>query len=175
MGRDKAALPFGCVTLLAHQLEKLKALGTDDLMISGRGAPLSDVRLIPDEMPHRGPLSGIHACLKAAKHEAVLFLSVDVPLIPPETLRSLRNAHDGGVTLLSVDGTAQPLIGVYDSALFQAAETLLHGEDSSVRLLFAQTKTRLIPFTGDPSLLLNCNTPEEYEDALHRIEIGLPY
>ena len=35
MGRDKACLPFGGTTLLGFQVGKLRALGIEDIMISG--------------------------------------------------------------------------------------------------------------------------------------------
>ena len=128
MGADKAGLPFMGMTLAAYQAEKLKALGLTDLMLSGCRQEIPGARYVPDELPARGPLGGIHACLGAAEHDAVLFLSVDVPLVPVETLRALFDAHTGGITLLSVEGAPQPLIGVYDRSLRSAAEEILRSE-----------------------------------------------
>ena len=163
MGADKAALPFMGMTLAAYQAEKLKALGLTDLMLSGCRQEIPGARCVPDELPARGPLGGIHACLGAAEHDAVLFLSVDVPLVPVETLRALLDAHTGGITLLSVDGAPQPLIGVYDRSLRPTAEEILRSENTAVRRLFEQHPPRLVPYEGDIALLRNCNTPADYE------------
>ena len=85
----KANLPFGSVTMLEYQIQKLRMLGIEDIIISGSGRELAGTRCVPDIYPHKGPLSGIHACLEAALHDSVLFLSVDTPLIPIETLQTL--------------------------------------------------------------------------------------
>ena len=169
MGTDKAGLPFMGMTLAAYQAEKLKALGMTDLMLSGCRQEIPGVRCVPDELPARGPLGGIHACLGEAAHEAVLFLSVDVPLVPVETLRTLLDAHTGGITLLSVDGAPQPLIGVYDRSLRSAAEEILRSDYTAVRRLFEKYPPRLVDYTGNPWLMRNCNMPEDYEFILGMI------
>lgn len=169
MGTDKAGLPFMGMTLAAYQAEKLKALGMTDLMLSGCRQEIPGARCVPDELPARGPLGGIHACLGEAAHEAVLFLSVDVPLVPVETLRTLLDAHTGGITLLSVDGAPQPLIGVYDRSLRSAAEEILRSDYTAVRRLFEKYPPRLVDYTGNPWLMRNCNMPEDYEYILGMI------
>lgn len=161
MGRDKASLPFGDGTLLSHQIQKLKKLGIDEVLISGTAEG------IPDVYPHRGPLSGIHACLLKTKHDAVLFLSVDAPLLPEETLLSLIEAHRSGITLLEHDGELEPLMGIYDRALAETCESILKTERTSVRRLLDQAAVRTVPYTGDPALLFNCNTPEAYQQLLN--------
>ena len=163
MGRDKAALRLNGRSLAEHQTEKLKALGLTDLMLSGWPEAIAGARFVPDVIPALGPLSGIHACLCASAHDAVLFLSVDVPLVPAEDLQSLLDAHRGGITLLSVDGVPQPRIGVYDRGLRAEAEAILRSENTAVRRLFEQHPPRLVPYEGDPALLRNCNTPADYE------------
>lgn len=166
MGQDKAALPFGSETLLSHQIQKLRALGIADLMVSGWQAQLAGTRLVPDETPHCGPLGGIQACLRAAQHDAVLFLGVDVPLVPADALQSLMAAHIGGATVLTVGENLEPLIAVYDRAVLPEVEALLSSGQRRVRLLFERVPLQLVPYLGDPSLLRNCNTPEEYQMIL---------
>lgn len=168
MGQDKASLIFGKSTLLNHQIEKLRLLGVDDLMISGWREALPDTRLIPDDYPRCGPLGGIHACLRAAKHDAVLFLSVDVPLVPAEALRALLDAHSGGATVLTVDEKREPLIAVYDRSVLPDAEALLQSDCRAVRLLLDRVSVREVPYSDDPALLKNCNTPAEYAEALKK-------
>ena len=163
MGRDKANLPFGSVTMLEHQAQKLRMLGIGEIMISGSGIKLAGTRSVPDIYPHRGPLSGIHACLEAASHDSVLFISVDTPLLPVETLQRLLDAHRGGVTLLRHGEETEPLIGVYDKSLAALCAGLLQTEKTSVRQLIRQAPLTTLAFTGDPMLLINCNTPAEYE------------
>ena len=89
MGTDKAELKLGDLTLLEIQVRKLREIGIEDIMVSGYSRPVEGTRLIGDIYPHRGPMSGIHACLKAAKNPACLVVSVDVPLFPKEWLEKL--------------------------------------------------------------------------------------
>ena len=166
MGADKAGLTFQGMTLAAYQAEKFKALGLSDLMLSGCRQDIPGTRFVPDALPAHGPLSGIHACLGAAEHDAVLFLSVDVPLVPVETLRALLDAHTGGITLLSVDGAPQPLIGVYDKALAPLCRELLESGRCSVRRLLDAAGFTTVEYRGEADLLANCNTPEEYARIL---------
>lgn len=165
MGRDKAELRLGGKTLAEIQLEKLQALGIGDILLSGDKRALPGTRRVTDVYPGRGPLSGIHACLKAAGNPVCLVLSVDVPLFPGETLGELAAAHEGGATVLGYAGEIEPLIAVYDSDLADTAEELLLADRRSVRNLLKSTKTKVFPFAGVPEALLNCNTPEEFARA----------
>ena len=99
MGTDKASLPFGNGTLLTVQLEKFRALGITDVLISGYGDGQ-----IPDDVPGCGPLGGLAACLPRVQNPCALVISVDVPLVSESTLRRLIGAHTGGVTILRHGG-----------------------------------------------------------------------
>ena len=172
MGTDKAALPFGGTTLLEHQVRKLRALGITDIMVSGSELSAGGARFVADVFPHRGPLSGIHACLRAARNEHVLFLCVDVPLVPPAALRALIRRHEGGITVLSHGETVEPLIGMYERNAAAPAEELLQTKNTAVRRLLEQADTRTVEFRGDPALLMNCNTPDSYSYLIKRRPSG---
>lgn len=165
MGRDKAALPFRGTTLLEWQVDKLRGLGVGDIMLSGCRYSLPGTRPIPDDWPGRGPLSGMHACLKRAFHPDCLVLSVDAPLVPPQALTALVQAHrasGAAVTLLCHGGKWEPLMGVYRRELFRAIEALLPGKNTAVRHLLDQTGFETLNWPGEEALFLNCNTPEDY-------------
>ena len=166
MGRDKAALPFDGTTLLDFQVEKLRALGIKDIMISGSERQIPGTRPISDVYPRKGPLGGIHACLAGAKGTAVLFLGVDTPLIPPQALQALLSAHDNGVTLLRHGNRTEPLFGVYDCTLVPLCEEILRTEHTGVWQLLNRTMVKTLPFDGDETVFMNGNTPEEYARLL---------
>lgn len=166
MGQNKAELDFHGVSLLRHQVNKICTLGVEDIVIAGDCTPITGTRAVTDVYPHRGPLSGIHAGLMAIYEPRALVLAVDTPLVPLETLKDLMKKHGGGISVLSHGAELEPLIGVYDKALFKACEDILHGENSSLRRLFQMAGVSTVEYTGDPALLLNCNTPEEYRKIL---------
>lgn len=165
MGRDKAALPFQGMTLLEWQVQKLRSLGMEDIMLSGLRRETAGLRVVPDEFPGRGPLGGLHACMKAAIYPRCLVLSVDVPLVPSQALTELVKVHresGSAVTLLRHGEKWEPLLGVYQSGLYRAAEPILRGENTAVRRLLDETGFRPVDWQDDEALFLNCNTPEDY-------------
>ena len=173
MGTDKAELTLGGLTLLELQIRKLRQVGITDIMVSGSRKPMEGTRAIEDIYPHKGPMSGIHACLKAAESKACLFVSVDVPLFPAEWLEKLIQVHDGPVTMLSHGDKLEPLLAVYDTALASTAEELILSGDRSVRSLIAGSKVSWLEYTGNPDFLLNCNTPEDFQKAAALYLLGI--
>lgn len=166
MGRDKAALPFRGMPLLEWQLQRLWSLGVEDIMLSGLRREMTGIRVVPDEFPGRGPLSGLHACMKAASYPDCLALSVDVPLVPLPALTELVRVHratGGKVTLLRHGDKWEPLMGVYQSELFRDAERILQEKNTAVRRLLDETGFQVMDWPHDEGLFLNCNTPEDYE------------
>ena len=163
MGTDKAALRVGEKTLLELMVEKVRHVGISDVVVSGCAACPAGTRYAPDLIPDRGPLSGIHAGLKQIRHRSCLVLPVDMPLIPEETLRLLIEAHGSlPITALTVDDRPEPLAAVYDACLVQDCERILREEKTSPRRLFDMYGYHPVPYTKDPDLLINCNTPEEF-------------
>lgn len=162
MGRCKAELPFGGLTMIEHQVRKLQLLGIEDILIAGYEPKIRGTRFVPDIYPHCGPLSGIHAGLQDAKKERALVVSVDAPLLPMAALSALMQEHEGGVTALKHGSQLEPLLAVYDCALAPICGEILQGERSSVRQLFDRVGLRELRWQGDGKLLENCNTPEEY-------------
>ena len=61
----------------------------EDILVAGRDASAEGIRSVPDVYPHRGPMSGIHAGLLAAREPRALVLAVDMPLVPGTLLAEL--------------------------------------------------------------------------------------
>lgn len=166
MGSCKAELPWGGKTLVEHQVNKISALGISDIMVSGYSRPVTGTRFVPDIYPEKGPLGGIHACLCAAKSAACFVISVDAPLFSPDEMKLLIKAHlagDSPITVAEHRGTLEPLIGVYDSSLSDAAEEILQGANTSVKHLLDQIGFAVCEFSDENSVR-NCNTPDEYNE-----------
>lgn len=83
MGRDKASMVVGGVTLLERTVATLQAVCDEVMVVVARGgAPAElppDVRIIVDRLPDAGPLGGLEAALAAATHELVVVVAVDMP------------------------------------------------------------------------------------------------
>lgn len=130
MGASKAELELEGKTLLDWQVDKLRALGIEDIMLSGKNCrPISGTRVIPDQYPDRGPLGGLYSCFHAARHSYCLVLSVDTPLIPAAALAKLcRMRTEGGIACLRHLGKAEPQAG---AACFSHSEKTGSGTDIS--------------------------------------------
>ncbi len=165
MGTKKADLMLGGQTLLEIQVQKLKMLGIEDIMVSGYDKPVEGTRAVADVYPGKGPLGGVHACLKAAEKPACLVVSVDTPLVPAEVLEELIREHEGDATVLAHGDLIEPLLAVYDSSLNERAETLILSDSWSMRRMSSNPAVKRVEYTGDMDLLLNCNTPEDFEKA----------
>ena len=163
MGTDKARLRLGGKTLLDLTVEKIRHLGISDIVISGCADCPEGTSYAPDLIPGKGPLSGIHAGLRQIRNRSSLVLPVDMPLIPEEVLKLLITAHGcDPITALTLDGRMEPLVAVYDASLAQDCEKILQEEKHSPRRLCDKYGYHPVPYTGDPALLINCNTPEEF-------------
>ena len=167
MGRNKALLTLGGQTLLERQTEKLRQLEITDILISGGNVSLPGTRLIPDQIPERGPLGGLHACLLHAFYPSCLVLCVDAPMVSRQILKALlETALNSGrdATVLEYNGKLEPLVGVYRAELAERIACHLRGDDHSVHSLLHQINARYVALTGAAEVLSNCNTPEEFRE-----------
>ena len=165
MGSCKAELPWAGKTLLEHQVDKIKAIGIRDIIVSGYSEPVAGTRYVPDVYPGKGPLGGIHAGLNAAQRGAVFVISVDAPLFSTGDIKTLLTAHLAGsspITVAEHNGTLEPLIGVYDCDLSDAAESILQGTNTSVKRLIDKVGVNVCEFSNGNSAR-NCNTPAQYK------------
>ena len=163
MGQNKAGLQLDGLSLLEHQVRKVRALGIEDIMLSGADCPqLEGTRVIADELPDRGPLGGLHACLQQAKHPRCLVLGVDVPLVPLSVLAQLCRAHTEGVTVLRHSAGIEPLIGIYDAAAAEKILPLIESGSAPVRKLEQVLPWHTFTYMGPQAYLANCNTPQDF-------------
>jgi len=145
MGQDKARLPWRGGTLWEHQLEILRNLGPEELMIScrpGQDYEAPGTLLIPDEQAGLGPLSGIAAALQRMQTEWLVVLAVDLPEMPARYLKTLLDrAHQSGKGMVPIrDGWYEPLAAVYPKACAKLASSQLREEDRSLQRLVTNAR-----------------------------------
>ncbi|EJN34262.1 molybdenum cofactor guanylyltransferase MobA [Pseudomonas sp. WJP1] len=166
-GRDKGLLEWHGEPLIAHLHRKTRPL-TDDLIIScnrnlDKYAPYADQLVHDDEGDFPGPLAGIRAGLKAARHTHLLILPCDVPRIDNALLTRMREAaaeHPDKPLMLRHDGHWEPLLCIIPVALRADFESAWReGERSPGRLMRQLGVTALQCPDNDPRLA-NLNTPE---------------
>lgn len=166
-GQDKGLLEWRGEPLIAHLHRKTREL-SDDLIIScnrnlEKYAPYADQLVHDDEGDFPGPLAGIRAGLKAARHAHLLVLPCDVPGIDAALLRSMRETacqQPGKPLMLRHGDHWEPLLCVIPVVLLDDFERAWSdGERSPGRIMRNLGATALQCPENDPRLA-NLNTPQ---------------
>ena len=170
---------MGDRSLLDVQLDKLRAAGIKELMVScakgkrpedpeyvwaAEDKVKADVRIVEDLVPDKGPLAAIASVLSASESEWCVILSVDAIGVSPETIKAIMRAAEespADIVILASPSGLQPLIGAYKKALADEALDLVNSGRLAVRSLFDDHPPVLIELPEDSPELLNCNKPED--------------
>jgi molybdopterin-guanine dinucleotide biosynthesis protein A len=117
MGTDKAALALAGKLLWSRQLETLRELTPEEILISARTRPAwspPEVTVVLDEPPSRGPLSGLNAALQQLRTTHLLALAIDLPQMTAEHLRNLWRVAAAGRGVIPRNGDFfEPLCTIY--------------------------------------------------------------
>ncbi|HEU5433144.1 MAG TPA: molybdenum cofactor guanylyltransferase, partial [Thermomicrobiales bacterium] len=179
MGSDKAMLRLGAgdAPLLQLALERVRPL-TDDCFVVASDRPAYarfGAPVVADRRPGLGPLGGIATALAAARHDFVLVVACDMPLLSLPLLRFMRDVpRDYDVLVPTLRGESrqgkgavyQTLHAIYSRRCLAPIETRLDAGQLQVVGLFDQVTVREIDEASvrrhDPDLhsFVNANTPE---------------
>ncbi len=124
-GSPKALALFRGDTLAEHGRRLLEE-ACDEVLVVGKAADGLPFPVLDDGAESRAPVHGLLAGLRAARHEVVVALPVDVPLITPAVLRALGEAG-------AVPSARIPLPGAYPRALLPELERRVAAGDLSLR------------------------------------------
>lgn len=170
MGRDKALLECGGVTLIRRQLLLLREVGLEDIFIAARSA--EDYAglgypVLADAYHGRGPLAGLERALQAARCPLVFALAVDLPRLTARLLARLLEVcrADRGV-VPRLRGELEPLVACYpQSAWSLAVECLDSGQNSARAFALACVDRGWVECVDLPDETLrqfeNWNRPED--------------
>jgi len=193
MGRDKAWAELAGRPLIAWVLDALRAV-TDQQMVVARDeaqvASLSGLGLpvAVDHFPARGPLTGIHAGLKASETDLAVVVACDLPLVRPALLTYLIGAigtwhaavpyMDEGELPASFRAAVparqaglQPLMAAYRRRCVAPLEKLLAAGAVPTTALIAIVRARVVPpaqwreVDPDGRSFFNVNTHEDLISA----------
>ena len=177
MGRPKALLPVGSITLiewvverLAPSFEHLCVAAGDELQLPPGLRP----RLVKDLHAGSGPLAGIEAGLAASPVDTVVALACDMPHVTAElAARLVTSASDAEVdaAVPRVGGRPQPTCAAYRrSAAAPIAESIRRGSLEAAGVLRDLRVAWLDDV--DAGLFTNINTPGDYQAFLKRVTRG---
>lgn len=166
MGRDKALLPLGSTSLLAHLAGVGHAAGLA-VVVCGRSQPadwpLADVRFVPDAVAGEGPLRGLEAALALA--DDVVLAACDLPCLTPADLTWLlaQTPAEHGVAT-RIEDQLQPLFSRYlRSCLPLVGAELAAGRRSPLAVLRAGRFTQAQPPPAIAARLRDADTPADWQ------------
>ncbi len=129
MGCDKAFLEFEGQPLWRRQLETLRQLSPEQLMISGPPHDeWSEYDVIADEIADAGPLAGVTAALQKCTAPWLVVLAVDLPRMTAHFLRTL-----GHGTVPCGSAGFEPLAAIYPATCLPLALQALRNGDFSMQ------------------------------------------
>jgi molybdopterin-guanine dinucleotide biosynthesis protein A len=172
MGRDKALLGVGPLTFLEAVARAARPLARS-ITVVGREGEAGGYPAVADLRPGLGPLAGIETALSRAETDVAIVLACDLPLVTAELLELLaaRAAGAPGAIVVARDagGRLAPLCGLYPTAARESVSRLLDAGERRPRALLDSRPTVVVDYCeyahlpAAERLLLNVNTPEEYE------------
>lgn len=155
---------------MLHALHALQAVFEHTFIVAPFSEPMVafGVPVIPDIIPNRGPLGGMHAALCAAKTEQVFFAPCDAPLLRPTHISVVAGAASGDSAVASFQNVVQPLVCVLHKRCLPVLEKTLGSEDLSVKAFLETIGALQIDIhendaTEEYFSLVNINTPAEYD------------
>lgn len=171
MGRDKASLPAGHGTLIEHLACRLAPVVDETIIAGGSDRPnVSGALIVDDRYAGLGPLAGMHAGLRAARHPHVWVVACDLPDVEPTMGALLRRLAPGYEAIVPrIDGEPQGVCALYERALASRIEAMLDAGERSIKGVLAASKVRYVTpdelRAVDPELrsFRNLNTPADYE------------
>lgn len=185
MGKNKALLQLGNVTLIQHVVHSLQPITDELLLITNNPDEYAhlDITMHDDIVPNAGALGGIHAGLTFASHQEILCVACDNPFLNPNLLSyllSVLGEYDAVMPYTYKDTlsdnenmqiTLQTLCAVYSKRCLPSIEQMFNETNFRVHALqeYANVLT-LSPDeckTYDPKghSFFNVNTPEDFDNA----------
>jgi molybdenum cofactor guanylyltransferase len=171
MGADKAGILIQGQPLWRRQLATLRALGPDEIFISGREAgPYAEegLEIIKDSHADRGPLAGLEASLFRTMKPYLVVLAIDLPEMRADFLaRLVELAISRGRSIVPQDGESfEPLAAVYCGTICGVLVECLCGRDHSLQNFIRRAvELDLVlpyPLSSEEDLLFrNVNTPAD--------------
>ncbi len=178
MRRDKASLEYQGKSQLDRAYD-LASRHVAQVFVSVRAAQAGDPTragkpLILDAFDGEGPIIGIRSALAQCPGNAWLVLACDLPFLSDGALEHLLAARDPGrlATAYSSahDGLPEPLCAIWEPAVGSALAAYHDAGRHCPRKFLITHDAKLIqPF--DARALDNVNTPEEYAEALHALDV----
>ncbi len=167
-GKDKLTLEFKGKTFLDIIISKISSI-SDDCFVVGRR--LSYIKSCDDVFNIKASIVGIYSALKCSKHDYVLVLAGDLPLLSSELLKYLisKVSKDYDIIVPVVKGYYEPLVAIYSKGIMNELFKMIDSEDLKVSNLYKKFKIleiseeELKVYDKNLHSFFNVNNREDYK------------
>jgi molybdenum cofactor guanylyltransferase len=179
MGEDKDVLQWHGKEQRYHVADMLSVF-CKEVFISCRSEQVNAIdkkyKFIEDELEESGPLVAIISAFHKNPNVAWLVIACDLPLLDKKTIRYLIENRDEGSIATTFqspdDGLPEPLTTIWEPAALPLLEASLAEGKYSPQKVLMKAKIKMFE-PPDIAALINVNTPEEKERAMHLLRVKL--
>ena len=109
-----------------------------------------------------GPLAGLHAGMRAARHSLVVTVPCDSPFLPLDLVKRLRTAIEGfDISVAKTGEQAHPVFSLVRKDVLENLESFLAGGGRKIDAWYGKLKFVEVPFDDEADAFRNINTREE--------------
>ena len=165
MGTDKAMLQLNERTFLQNSLLLLASFTKELFVSSNKNYSNLSYPIVKDSFQNMGPLSGIHAILKAIPTQKVLIIPVDTPLLSKELLQFILDNYepDKQLSICKTADGLQMLIGVFDKSLLPIIENQINNKEYKLTFLLDKASSQILDVSHFKDACININTQEAWK------------
>jgi molybdenum cofactor guanylyltransferase len=175
-GQRKSLLTVGGSPILERQLAVLRQVAEPIFQVTSPNQT-SDIGLpvVIDEFPERGALGGIYTAIVRSPHERTLVVACDMPFLDERFLAYMA-ALEADLVIPRSNRGYEPLCAIYSrTCAAPIRERIIRGELEASRLpegvKVAEVSAETVAaYDPDGLLLVNVNTPHDYERAKQVLE-----
>ncbi|MCF8372335.1 MAG: molybdenum cofactor guanylyltransferase [Bacteroidales bacterium] len=174
MGRDKTILRFEGQSLVERMVHILSPF-CQNILISSNNRLHQGIgyEVIADAIPSKGPIGGIYSCLIKSEYTYNMVLPADVPLISIELIHFLlENAHPQKISaIVTPTGFIEPLCAIYPTTIIPALKDFIESGSNKLIDFLEAENFHPVQLSKEhsfyhPKLLMNINTPEDFEKLI---------
>jgi molybdopterin-guanine dinucleotide biosynthesis protein A len=165
-GVDKGLQPFRGRPMVAWAIERL-APQVDELIVNANRNPERYAalghRVVADELGgFAGPLAGLHAGMKAARHELIVTVPCDSPFLPLDLVSRLkRSLNDHDLAVVKTGAQPHPVFCLVRKRVLANLEAFLASGGRKIDLWYAALSVVEVAFDDEAEAFRNINTREE--------------
>jgi molybdenum cofactor guanylyltransferase len=165
-GVDKGLKPLRGRPMVEWVLERL-APQVGEIVINANQNPdqygAYGYRVVPDQISgFAGPLAGLHAGLKAVKHELAVTVPCDSPFLPADLVSRLNSSLKGNDLAVAKTGEqAHPVFALVRRNVLPNLEAFLAGGGRKIDAWYASLQVVEVLFDDEADAFRNINTLEE--------------